>query len=175
MQGSENKLIMRPQVELTCNVDTGEYYLLDKTVIHNVMVVPISAWLHMKMQLIKEFHTGSVLILQSIGKTIGSQSAKSLIDDPNADDTIRSIFSSVSKWGFGRYELLEFSPKRSIRFRLLSNIGRRVEQEESELYKDHFLIGFYGGYFSSFFRRDVTCKEISCMNIGDDYCEFEIS
>lgn len=171
---SENKLTIRPSADLSFNPRTGEFTLANRTELHNVLLFDLVAWSHMVQEMERKFGTGSVVILQSAGEAAGSSSAKALAGVHNQEGEIRTIFSSVSKWGFGRYELVRFEPMRSIRFRLMNNI-KMVAEGKNEVNRHHFLIGFYRGYFTTLFKSKVRCEEISCMNLGDRSCEFEVT
>lgn len=170
-----NMVRIRPHVRLYFNPINGEFNLSDRSVYHNVMLIPITAWSCMVTELKNVFGSGSAVILQQAGETMGRESAKSILGDTDEEETIRRGFSSTSNWGFGRYELLSFVNGEHIRFRLFNNLAMAVDDAKDDVFKHHFLIGFYRGYFSTVFRKEVCCEEKSCMNLGDGHCEFDIT
>jgi len=168
------KLSIRPNVELYFDEKSGTYNLVDGNALHDAVLIPCSTMSHIQMELLKTFGTAGAVILQKIGETAGAQSAKGVLNNADKEAELRKIFSSTSKWGFGKYELLAFDPDKYIRIRLKNNLKMAVD-ENSVLYKHHYLIGFYRGYFTTVFGKNFSCEERLCVNLNYKYCEFELS
>lgn len=170
----EKRLSIRPNVELYFDEKSGTYSLVNHEVFHDSILMPISTLSHIQMELLKTFGTAGAVILQKIGEVAGAQSAKGLLNNPDKEAELQKIFSSTSKWGFGKYELLAFDPDKYIRIRLKNNLKMAVD-ENSVLYKHHYLIGFYRAYFTTVFGKNFSCEERMCVNLNYKHCEFELS
>lgn len=168
----KNVLTIRPDVEIYFDAKTGVYTLANRDHFYDVVLVPISNLSHITIEMVKLFGSAATIMLQKTGEIAGRQSAKAL-HGSDSETKVKRIFSSISKWGFGRYELISFDPNKCIRFRLQNNM-KMLTEEKSELYKHHYLIGFYSGYFSTAFGKQFSCEERVCMNFNDKYCEFEL-
>jgi len=96
------------------------------------------------------------------------------------ENDIKSVFNSVSKWGFGKYKLIDLNlAECCLKFNLYGNsLVSHEEIKNSQGQKiipnHHFLTGFYKGYFTTALNEQVICKETMCMNKEDEYCQFEI-
>jgi len=170
----EKKLSIRPNVELYFDEKSGSYSLVNHDVFHDVILMPCSALSHIQIEFLKTFGTSGAVMLQKIGEVAGAQSAKGVLNNADKEVELQKIFSSISKWGFGKYELLAFDPAKYIRIRLKNNLKMAVD-ENSVLYKHHYLIGFYKAYFSTVFGKNFSCEERLCVNLNYKYCEFELS
>ena len=161
--------------------DTGNYTLTNKSVFHDVIIMSVPAFLKLSDELFSIFGSAGENILQIIGEAAGGESAKRISHVENIERDIRIIFNSISKWGFGKYELVELDPDGYMKFKLhnnplfvsqdKSNLGLTAQTKTSN---HHFLIGFYKGYCSMIFNGATLCTEIKCINNGDKFCEFEI-
>lgn len=181
MEKNDETLTIRNDSYIRFNKDTGHYILTNKSVFHDVIIISVPAFLKLENELTSIFGAAGENILQIIGEAAGGESAKRIAHVENIEADVRTIFNSVSKWGFGKYELVELEPDGYMKFKLhnnplfvsqdKSNLGLTAQTKISNHY---FLIGFYKGYFSMIFNGTTVCKETKCVNNGDKFCEFEI-
>ena len=178
---NDETLTIRNDSYIRFDKDTGNYTLTNKSVFHDVIIISVPAFLKLENELTTIFGAAGENILQIIGEAAGGESAKRISYVGNTEEDVRIIFNSVSKWGFGKYELVELDPDGYVKFKLHNN-PLFVSQDKSNLgltaqtktCNHYFLIGFYKGYFSMIFNGTTLCTETKCINNGDEFCEFEI-
>lgn len=181
MKPNDETLTIRNDSYIRFDKDTGHYTLTNKSVFHDVIIISVPSFLKLENELNTVFGAAGENLLQMIGEVAGGESAKRIAHVENLEEDVRTVFNSVSKWGFGKYELVELDPDGYVKFKLHDNplyvhkdkpnIGSTAQTKISNHY---FLIGFYKGYFSMIFNGTALCKETKCMNNGDEFCEFEI-
>lgn len=183
MENSKKEtLTIRKDSYLTFERDLGHYVLTNKQVFHDAIIISIPSFLRLERELFRLFGSAASSILQITGEAAGGESAKRLAHVERVEDDIRSVFNSVSKWGFGKYELIDLDLRTGyVKFKLHNNpLTIPVDKEslgsadQAKIDSHHFLIGFYTGYFHALFNGLVSCKEAKCMNRGDAFCEFEV-
>lgn len=178
----KDMLTIRKDAYLTFDKELGHYVLTNKRIFHDAIIVSIPSFLRLERELFRLFGSVAASLLQITGEAAGGESGKRLTNVEHMEDDIRSVFNSVSKWGFGKYELTDLDMKLGyLKFKLHNNPFAVPMNKESSGSTDqvkidshHFLIGFYGGYFHTLFKAQVSCKETRCMNRGDAFCEFEV-
>lgn len=181
MKKNDETLAIRKDSYIRFDKDTGHYTLTNKSVFHDVIIISVPAFLKLENELNAIFGAAGENILQIIGEAAGGESAKRLAHVENTEEDVRTVFNSVSKWGFGKYELVELDPDGYVKFKLHNN-PLFISQDkpnlgltaQTKINNHNFLIGFYNGYFSMIFNGTTLCKETKCMNNGDEFCEFEI-
>lgn len=177
----ENVLNIRQDSYISFDPNTGNYTITNKHVFHDIILISVPSFLKLESELFELFGTSTEKILQIVGESAGGESAKRITNTDNLEDEIRYIFNTVSKWGFGKYELVNLDLlKGHIKFKLHNNpLATREERNGSSLTNKaktnhYFLIGFYRGYFASLFGKRTACNETDCINKGDAFCQFEI-
>lgn len=126
------------------------------------ILLTISAFYELVIELYKMFGDDYWLIMQKAGEGAGRISAKSFPTiEHEKIEPIRSAFNDVSRWGFGRYELKEIDIKNGIVIFELHDSVFEYGVNHKEYLKlaneQHFLIGFYKGLFSTLFGKKVNC------------------
>jgi predicted hydrocarbon binding protein len=183
MQNNKKDTIrVREHSYLSFDNDLGHYVLVNEQDFHDVIILSVPSFLRLERELFRLFGAAAPSLLQIAGEAAGGQSAKRLSRVENMEDDIRSAFNSVSRWGFGRYELIDLNLARGyIKFKLHNNPlaipcdeGSSGLIDQAAISSHNFLIGFYKGYFHTLFKELVFCKETRCMNRGDAFCEFEV-
>ena len=153
----------------------GRFILSDKRGDVNAFLMTAESFTTITDEINKLFGTATPIILQKAGYGAGRSAAKHLVLSDDISTAVKTIFNSVSRWGFGSYELLEFDPENKfIRFRLHNCVFAVPRNSPNFLNSMQYLIGFYKGYFSIMFGIEVDCKETKCLSLGDEYCEFEV-
>lgn len=182
MENPRDRLVIRKDSYMTFDEKTGNYTLTNKSVFHDVIIISIPSFLKLERELFNIFGSGAADILKLSGEAAGGESAKRITHVENLEDDVRTIFNSVSKWGFGKYELVDLDLDAGhVKFKLHNNPlvihnekSGSGSMDQAVTNNHHFLIGFYGGYFHMIFDGQVVCKETKCMNTGDAFCEFEV-
>jgi len=183
MEDSKKDVLMiRKDSYMSFNKDLGHYVLTNKKVFHDAIILSVPSFLRLERELFRLFGSAAASILQITGEAAGGESGKRLAHVEHMEDDIRSVFNSVSKWGFGRYELIDLDLGTGyVKFKLHNNpLTIPVEKEslgstdQVKIDNHYFLIGFYKGYFGTLFKGLLSCKETRCMNRGDMFCEFEV-
>lgn len=175
----KNKISIRPDAHLSFD-ESGHFVLTNKTIFHDVIVISVPAFLKLESEMFRLFGSAAENILQITGEAAGAESGKRITHIKDLEDDIKSNFNSVSKWGFGRYKLIDLNLAECyLKFNLYENsLASHEEIINSEAQKivpnHHFLIGFYKGYFAMVLNEQVICKETMCMNREEKYCQFEI-
>lgn len=176
----KNTINIRPDAYISFDEDNGHFVLTNKLIFHDVIVISVPSFLKLQSELFKLFGSAAENILQITGEAAGAESGKRITGVKDLDNDIRSNFNSVSKWGFGRYKLIDLDLKEShVKFNLYGNsLASREEIINSEgkthIPNHHFLVGFYKGYFGMVLDEQIICKETMCVNKGDKFCQFEI-
>jgi predicted hydrocarbon binding protein len=177
MEDNKDALTIRKDAYLTFDKDLGRYILTNKTVFHDAVIISIPSFLRLERELFKIFGSDAASLLQIAGEADGGESAKRLAHVEHAEDDLREVLNSVSKWGFGKYELSDLDFDRGyVKFKLHNNpLAIPVADSANQKIDSHyFLIGFYTGYFHNLFKELVFCSETKCMNRGEAFCEFEV-
>lgn len=177
--GSEDRLQIREDAYVTFNKDLGNYIITNKRVFHEAIIFSTPSFLTLQKELYGMFGEAASKILELTGESAGSEAGKRIVHVTNLEEDIKKIYNGVSKWGFGRYELVELDlSKIHLQFNLHNNPLGIIEGEDladrSKIIGHHFLVGFYKGYFHRVLGKEVTCKETLCINKGDRFCQFEI-
>jgi hypothetical protein len=153
----------------------------DNKIGDDCFLMPIEAYYGLTDELFRIFGTDSWLILQKAGEGAGRVSAKSFQNtDLNEIATaIRIGFNGFSRWGFGMYKLKELDIKNK---HMVFELHRPIfeyhgdnSQYKKFVEEQHFLLGFYTGFFSSLFGNKMRCL---CSRINDDaktYYKFEVN
>ena len=155
--------------------NAGRFVVSDKNGESSAFLIATESFTGLIEELRKIFGTAAPVILQKAGYGAGKMSAKHTILSNDIPNAVKTIFNSVSRWGFGRYELVEFDPENKyVRFKLhdcVFSISRDVHGYSDSM---NYLTGFYSGYFSALFKREVYCKQIKSLSLSDKYYEFEV-
>lgn len=173
-------LTIRKDSNLRFDRNLGNYTLTNKRVFHDAIIISVPSFLKLESELFKMFGSSAPTILQIVGEAAGGESAKRITNVDDIKEDIKTVFNGVSKWGFGRYELVDFKFEDGyIKFKLYNNPlifhgMKPISHEQPEIKNHHFLIGFYNGYFGMLFNKMIVCNETACMNRGETFCEFEI-
>jgi predicted hydrocarbon binding protein len=176
----KKSLEIRKDSSISFDKEQGHYVLTNKHVFHDAIIISVPSFLKLEAELFRVFGTAAASVLEIAGEAAGSESAKRLMNVEHTEDDIKYVFNSVSKWGYGKYELVDLNLAMGhVKFKLHNNPLAVVTDKESsgehvKIINHHFLIGFYTGYFSALFNHRVFCTETSCMNRGDAFCEFSI-
>ncbi len=167
---------------MTFDKDLGHYVLTNEQVFHEVIMISVPAFVKLERALFRLFGSNAESLMQISGEAAGSDSARGLIRLGHVEEDLRTVFNSVSKWGFGKYELMDLDVVTGyLKFKLHNNpLAARVDTESIDstdtvkIDGHYFLIGFYKGYFGVLFNSRVLCTETMCMNRGDPFCEFTV-
>ena len=167
---------------MTFDEDLGHYVLTNEHVFHEVIMISVPAFVKLERALFRLFGSNAESLMQISGEAAGSDSARGLVRVGHVEEDLRSVFNSVSKWGFGKYELMDLDVVTGyLKFKLHNNPLAALVDTESvdstdtvKIDSHHFLIGFYKGYFGVLFNGRVICTETMCMNRGDPFCEFKV-
>lgn len=142
-------------------------------------LMPIEAYYGLAEELFRMFGDDYWLILQKAGEGAGSTATKSFPkENPvKLTEAIKIGFNGTSQWGFGRYELkeLDIQNKRVV-FELHDSVFEyNAESTHKKFVEDqHFLIGFYKGFYSVIFSKEVYCKYSRLINNDRPYYRFEV-
>ena len=180
MAADEDKLVIRKDSYISFDKNLGHYVLTNKRVFHDVILISVPSLLKLESELFNILGPVAKNILQIIGEGAGGESGKRMLHVENMEDDVKTVFNSVSKWGFGKYELVDLNLEGgNIKFKLLNNplfIGGKKDDlgltDQAKTRNHDFLIGFYTGYFHVLLNAIVSCKETKCINQGDTFCEF---
>jgi len=178
----EEALKIRNDSYLKFYEDSGHYILTNKEVFHDAIIISVPSFLKLERELFRVFGTAAAQILQITGEAAGGESGKRLAHVEHLENDVRFVFNTVSKWGFGKYQLIDLDIDVGyVKFELHNNPLAIPLHEESlgsaghaKIESHYFLIGFYTGYFHVLFNGLTSCKETKCMNRGDAFCEFEV-
>ena len=155
--------------------NAGRFVVSDKNGESSAFLIATESFTGLVEELNKIFGTAAPVILQKAGYGAGKRAAKHVTLSKDIATAITTIFNSVSRWGFGRYELLKFDPENKyVRFKLYNCVFAMPSDVHNHSDSMQYLIGFYSGYFSTLFGREVYCKQIKSLSLGDKYCEFEV-
>ena len=101
-------LTIRKDSNLRFDRKLGNYILTNKRVFHDVIIISVPSFLKLESELFKMFGSSAPTILQIVGEAAGGESAKRITNVDDIKEDIKTVFNGVSKWGFGRYELVDF-------------------------------------------------------------------
>jgi len=143
-------------------------------------LMPMEAFYGTEEELFRIFGMDYALITQKAGEGAGRVSVRSFPKEPEQiAEAIKNGFNGISRWGFGRYQLKELEIKNMhVVFELHDSVFeyygdndryRRFAEEP------HFLIGFYKGFFSALFGRNVYCNFSRIDDNGKPYYKFELN
>ena len=173
-------LTIRKDSNLRFDRKLGNYILTNKRVFHDAIIISVPSFLKLESELFKMFGSSAPTLLEIMGESAGGESAKRVTNVDDVSEDVKMVFNGVSKWGFGKYDLVDFKfGDGYIKFKLYNNPlifhgTKPTSHEQPEIKNHHFLIGFYNGYFRVLFNKIVVCNETACMNRGETFCEFEI-
>ncbi|MFQ5761742.1 MAG: hypothetical protein ACE5PO_01790 [Candidatus Bathyarchaeia archaeon] len=150
-QPKTSRIQLHSDSELTFDPDSGAL-LRNGT---PMMLIALDDAARMAERIVEMFGTGGLSILFFMGEALGRSEGTRLLQSWNKISAVQRVakfkqaFQRVSRWGFGRYELLNFSEKDGnldIVFRLTVPYGA-VDQKSSE-FLSTFLKGYYQGLAS---------------------------
>ncbi|MGP3667044.1 MAG: V4R domain-containing protein [Candidatus Bathyarchaeota archaeon] len=167
---------------LEINLKSGEFYLVRDNLKRRVFMMQPETFLGIIKGFEKTFGSGYSTITKVGAENAGRESAYLTTKNMSLEERlkyVKAVFSSVSGWGFGVYELVKFEPEKPyIKLRIHNNVfASSVKgKDEAESFVDHYLTGFLQGFFSEIFNKKLKCYETCCMaKDKTDYCEFELS
>lgn len=141
-------------------------------------LMPIESYYGLAEELYKMFGDDYWLILQKAGEGAGRTAAKSFPkkDPVKLTKAIKIGFNGSSQWGFGLYELKELDIQNGrVVFELHNSIFEYdAESNKKFVEEQHFLIGFYKGFYSVIFDEEVYCKYSRLINNDRPYYRFEV-
>lgn len=155
--------------------ESGRLFISDDDGEYDVFIVSVITFFGIVEEFVSIFGSGATAILQKAGEGAGRRSAKHLLLSDDKVRTVKSLFNSISRWGFGRYELVELDEEKPyVLFKLHNCVFAKPTDAPHNEHSMQYIQGFYYGYFSEFFKKDIRCLELKCISLGDAYCEFEI-
>jgi hypothetical protein len=143
-------------------------------------LMSIEAFYGMEEELFRIFGMDYALIEQKAGEGAGRVSARSFPKETEQiAEAIKNGFNGISRWGFGRYQLKELDIKNMyVVFELHDSIFEYYgENDKYRRFAEepHFLIGFYKGFFSAVFGRNVYCNFSLINDNGKPHYKFELN
>ena len=90
-----------------------------------------------------------------------------------------AMINMIKHFGFGNLEIVEIKQEELRAKIIVRDNPFAKEYVKSFGYQknclDHMLSGIIAGYFSNLFRKEVKCKEDSCIGKENLMCEFTVS
>ena len=119
------------------------------------------------------FRSGIGVLLKESSRTYAMNVAKLSPHTANVD--LELLVSAYAKTfvqlGFGKMEVLEFSPKEAkLQVRVWNNFFAELRYDESTYC--NYVEGLLTGIYEALLHRAPNVKEVKCIGNGDPYCEF---
>lgn len=117
--------------------------------------------------------TGAHVILQSAAYKCGRQTCKSMIGKIKEKGNVLAYLSHLKEsvnWGkitFQEVDLQEGTGKITV---LDSFESLKSNCPQPSCY---FFLGFFAGFLSELFNREISVIEVKCVGRGDSHCQFE--
>jgi len=90
------------------------------------------------------------------------------------EECMKFWINMINLSGFGDMEIMEISNDKcsvTINCKNSPMASEYLSMGKKENV-DEILSGIIGGFFTEFFGKPVSCKEVSCMASGNRYCQF---
>jgi predicted hydrocarbon binding protein len=125
------------------------------------------------------FGTGFAIVMLRIGESAGKSAAKYYVQESDVKKRIalsKEVFDTPSEWGWGSYNLEITEEPPFIRLKHYNSAFKDLcyLEGESKTPENHFVAGFFKGYFSTILSKELACTKTKCMAKGDEYCEYEL-
>lgn len=167
-----SKLLLARQFTLT----DKEFKIFDK----GFYLQPLKQLAFLQKKLEKKFGQEGLNCLYEVSKQSFFEMSKDLEKFSQTRNVFLNVLSVfIQHLGFGKVEIVEVKNEEyKAKVKVKDN---PFAKEYIKLFKiqkksiDYLLAGIIAGYFSTYFQKEVSCKEERCMGKGNLACEFTIS
>ncbi|OPX87233.1 MAG: V4R domain protein [Pelotomaculum sp. PtaB.Bin104] len=96
----------------------------------------------------------------------------------NLEERLQFLQEHIRNTGVGMLELVSIDlSSTTVRLRCYDSFQVAITKEYGNLYRSPQVIcdllrGFFAGYLSVLFEKEIICEEMSCQSVGGNFCEF---
>ncbi len=144
--------------KLAYDKEKGQLITTDGSGSRLVLAMPMEAFFGLVDHLFELFMSGASVILEGAGEGAGKAAVQNIMSRKDIEYGLRKTLSRGSRWGHGRYELLELDfPRNYSRLRVYNCVFAR--ESDPECRSMWYLRGYLRGCFSTFFRNpEIICN-----------------
>jgi len=126
---------------------------------------------------VEAFGTGGAALLYHSGVLIGRnlfKNHKEIAASNDPDKIIQVSEAFASMVGLAKIKVLKYDIEKGTAIVIMRDSFECALYKNENSPRSNFMKGLLAGWFSELFKREVRAQELSCIAMGDEYCEIHV-